>query len=270
MSGEIDNTQTSTTHYCDFCGTAMTSGDYHVLSDGLEQCKVCFSTAIDTIEEKIQFRQTLQKVKELMQVYFNVTIKLNRVLILFVSTTLIARIMRKKFVPTPNFDTRHPAAAGKSIFNLFYTIFLEEGTPFANAVLNAIHELAHIWQFQNWSFIKGWFKYGKDFPLVYEGMAVWTQMQYLLLSQNEEVVALGKRYVSNYLKLENEYGWGLYNYMKQYPLAESLDDLKVTPFNTKICSETKPLWPIRQPLERPKRDEMRKIMLNDSEKREEW
>jgi hypothetical protein len=252
----MEQTTETIVHYCDFCRVAMAPGDYHTLSDGLEQCKKCFSTAIDTIEEEEQFHETMVVIRDRMMNDFDITIKLKRLYLMFNSATFIARVLQKKFVPTPNFDPRIVGLATRRFFNLIQIILLERGTPFRSAIVNTIHELVHIWQYQNWPTSRGSRIYGRDYSIVVEGMAMWGEIQLLLLSSNENMVETGKKIIVSTLHREDAYGWGLYNFLLRYPFVENIEDLQTTPFNTKLWPEKNPIWPIKEPLYKPKAEAM--------------
>lgn len=63
-----------------------------------------------------------------------------------------------------------------------YCLFIENGSPKLAAAATIAHELTHIWQYINWNDNELAKKYGKKNMLeIYEGMAKWAEIQYLLL-----------------------------------------------------------------------------------------
>ena len=89
------------------------------------------------------------------------------------------------------------------------------------------HELTHIWQYQNWDDQKIVAAYGAENRLeVYEGMAKWVEIQYLLYL-NE--IAYGKREQVRTMLRQDEYGRGFIQYMKKYSLSYQ-QEKKRTPF----------------------------------------
>lgn len=89
------------------------------------------------------------------------------------------------------------------------------------------HELTHIWQYQNWDDKKIIEAYGAQNSLeVYEGMAKWAEIQYLLYL-NE--TAYGKREQVRTMMRKDEYGRGFIQYMKKYSLSYQ-QEKKRTPF----------------------------------------
>lgn len=61
----------------------------------------------------------------------------------------LARKLRIKFTPTPGFDGRVLGVAinEKGV----YRLYVENQSPYLNAVATIAHELTHIWQYVNWN-----------------------------------------------------------------------------------------------------------------------
>jgi len=229
----------------------MLLGGYYTLRDGLEQCKECYSTAIDTQEEECQFAKvTSSLIIGLMQTYFRIEIDV-KIDFDFVTADEMAKLDGKIFIPTPNFDGRTLGRAVKNHYG--YSIYIEEGTPERFAIMNFVHELAHIWQYLNWNEDEIKAEYGEeDHKLVYEGMATWVQIQFLLLTKYDQYIDLARQNEKSELMREDAYGWGLYNFKAKYPFVDAPEELSKTPFNTKIWPEVDSKWPIEKPLMKPK------------------
>jgi hypothetical protein len=110
-----------------------------------------------------------------------------------------------------------------------YTIYVENGIPRASLIATVAHELTHIWQYTHWkrSFIKK--RYGAKMSLiVYEGMAMWTEIQYLYhigeanIAKRSEILTMAR---------EDEYGMGFLLYVDKYPLAKETKAFIETPFS---------------------------------------
>ena len=138
----------------------------------------------------------------------------------------IAKHFGEDFVPTPGFDGRVLGFARKDSEG--YSLYIENGSPKLAAMATIAHELTHIWQYQNWDEKAIIDTYGAQNRLeVYEGMAKWAEIQYLLYL-NE--TAYGKREEIRTMLRKDEYGRGFVQYRKKYSL--SYDQKKrTTPFH---------------------------------------
>ena len=98
-----------------------------------------------------------------------------------------------------------------------YSIYLETGAPRDSLRCTIVHELVHIWQYENWDRQKIVQHYGDQHSRIYEGMAVWTEVQLMLyLGQTDQA----NRYRYNRLQCDDDYGNGLRLYEKQYPFQK--------------------------------------------------
>jgi len=149
----------------------------------------------------------------------------------------IAKLCGLKFVPSPGYTGRVLAFAKKDSDG--YTVYVENGAPKIAAVANIVHELTHIWQFVNWNRKKILSHYGKKNELlVYEGMAKWTEIQYLLFL-NE--VSYAKRQEIYTQGRSDAYGKGFVKYAEQYPLVYGPGYRKSSPFNKEWSLEEVPI-----------------------------
>ena len=208
-------------HFCDFCGVELAGGEYEVLKDGRERCNHCSATALRTGEE---FKEVFKMVLRNMEIFYG--IKINAAIkVRMTDAKSIAKHFGEDFVPTPGVDGRTLGFAQKDATG--YSLYIENGSPKLAAMATIAHELTHIWQYQNWDEKAIIEAYGPQNRLeVYEGMAKWAEIQYLLYL-NE--VAYGKREQVRTMLRQDEYGRGFIQYLKKYSLAYQ-QEKKRTPF----------------------------------------
>lgn len=208
-------------HMCDFCGRELSNDSYQVLKDGRERCSKCSETVLHTLEE---YEKLFEKVFHDMEIYYG--IKLNpKIRVKVVDTSVVQRAFKKKWRPTSGHDSRVIGYANSQGTK----IVLENGAPRPKLVETIVHELTHIWQFDNCNYRELHKRYPTDEGMrdVEEGMAQWTCIQYMYLSGYEE-------YMDARLPLElnrdDEYGRGLRMFVKRYPLQKKRSLWGNTPF----------------------------------------
>lgn len=208
-------------HLCDFCGVELLGGEYELLKDGRERCNRCSMTAVKKVEDfKTLYKNVLRNMETLYGIKLNVAVKVRTT-----NAKQIAKHVGSKFVATPGFDGRVLGFAKKD--KTGYSLYIENGSPKLAATATIAHELTHIWQYLNWNEAELAKKYGKQNILeVYEGMAKWAEIQYLML-MNEKSYALRQEITTR--MRDDEYGRGFIIYADKYPLS---NDSKVskTPF----------------------------------------
>ena len=222
---ETYNPNKTNTHFCDFCGVELVGTEFETLIDGRERCMNCGRTAVKTAEEFTAiFKYVLRNMESFFGIQFNCGIRVE-----MVNAQKLQRVLNERFVPTSGFDAR---AVGVAVSDSGgYKILIENGAPRTSAIMTIAHELTHIWQYLNWDrsyIIK---KYGKSKRQeVYEGMAVWAEIQYAMLI-NEKMAA--KRMEISSLRKQDEYGRGFRQYHERYPFSEGSFINKPTPFQYK-------------------------------------
>jgi hypothetical protein len=216
-------------HFCDFCAAELSGGEYDVLSDGRERCTQCANSAMKTVEQFIRlYENALRNMETFFGIRINAAIKVR-----MADAKKIAKLCGEKFVPTPGYDGRILAFAKQDSDG--YTIYVENGAPKIAAVANIVHELTHIWQYLNWNRQKIRSHYGAENELlVYEGMAKWTEIQYLFFL-NE--VSYAKRQEIYTRGRDDAYGRGFVKYAGQYPLVYEPGYRKTSPFNKELPLE---------------------------------
>jgi len=218
-------------HFCDFCAVELAGGEYDVLADGRERCTQCANSAMQTVE---QFTRLYENALRNMETFFGIRINV-AIKVRLADARKIAKLCGYEFEPTPRPDGRALAFAQEGPDG--YTIYVENGAPKIAAVANIVHELTHIWQYENWDRKKILSHYGRENEdLIYEGMAKWTELQYLFFL-NE--VSYAKRQEILTSERDDDYGRGFVIYADQYPLVEGPGYRKSTPFNKE--------WPLELP-----------------------
>ena len=208
-------------HYCDFCGAELYGTEYELLQDGRERCNRCSMTAIRNVEDfKDLYKTVLRNMEAFYGIKINTAIKVRTT-----NSKKIAKHFGSDFVGTPNFDGRVLGFAQKD--KTGYSLYIENGSPKLAASATIAHELTHIWQYLNWNEEDIEKKYGKKNTLaVYEGMAKWAEIQYLML-MNEKAFAKREEIITR--SRDDEYGIGFIVYAEKYPLSNN-PNVEDTPF----------------------------------------
>lgn len=207
--------------YCDFCGMLLSGVEYERLKDGRDRCIECSRSVLKGAKDfEALFVQTKEGLCEKFGIDIPAPVKVQ-----VVSQAKLSRALGKKFVPTPGFDAR---AVGLAVSNRgHYRMLFENGSPRISLLSTAAHELTHIWQYTHWDMGMMKSKYGSRYLAVVEGMAVWSELQYLFLL-NETSVA--ERKLERDVMRNDEYGYGLRLYLNQYPLSKGISLDGDTPF----------------------------------------
>ena len=206
---------------CDFCGRILTGVEYERLRDGRDRCMVCSRAIVsDARGVKALYLQTKESLCERFDISLDVSIEVR-----VVSARKLSKATGKTFTPTPGFDARAVGLAVKHRNG--YRILLENGSPQLSLIATIAHELTHIWQYTHWNAAAIRSKYGKYELAVYEGMAKWSELQYLYLL-NETTQA--DRSFAHEVRRDDVYGYGLRCFLKQYPLSRGISLEGDTPF----------------------------------------
>ena len=207
-------------HLCDFCGAVMEPGKFEILKDGRERCPECSCTAVRTVR---QARELFFASRQQMEKVFGISIR-TPIRVRMVNAKTMAKELGDEFVPTRGMDGRALGFA-RNVRNGRKEICLETGAPAKSLESTIVHELTHIWQYENW---------GDKVPndeahlYVYEGMAVWTEVQYMMSTGDS---GRAKRYAYNRLQSNDEYGNGLKAYLERYKVTDAKSlNRKKTPY----------------------------------------
>ncbi len=203
-------------HYCDFCGAKL-EGKISVLKDGRERCKACEATAITKVSS---FRKLYKKTHLKMEEVFGIKIK-SKIQIKITNAKEIAEECGYEFTPSPEYDGRALGFA-QQLGNGKTRIYLENGSPRLETEKTLVHELTHVWQYEN----MGCLWQPKDLVAI-EGMAVWTEAQYLVCTGEKE---RAEAYVAARYTENSEYGQGMREYINKFPLSSGKNAKRNTPF----------------------------------------
>ncbi|MBE5950036.1 MAG: hypothetical protein E7260_00430 [Lachnospiraceae bacterium] len=212
------------TNHCDFCQKPLSGVSYEKLTDGRIRCNDCSSTAIVSVEAfRELFFQSLQMMESFFAIEFKVPIKVKTL-----DAKNIARGAGSVYEPTTAVAARVLGYAQRKD-GMFY-LNVENGSPRLATLTTMVHEMTHIWQYVNWkdSEIKKAYpdKWQRD--IVYEGMAMWVQVQYLYLIGEESYAKQEEAYA---MLREDAYGIGFRMCCEKYPLIKDSSLVTHTPFN---------------------------------------
>ena len=102
-------------------------------------------------------------------------------------------------------------------------------SPRTAAITTIAHELTHVWQYGNWAEGTLATRYGAaNLPAVYEGMASWVEIQYLLFVRDFDRAQREEYYLRN---RDDIYGDGFRNFVEKYPLRMDGETQIDSPFS---------------------------------------
>jgi len=212
--------------YCDFCFGQIMGGEYEELKDGRDRCSRCSRSVLQTHE---QFVDEYQQVLRNMEMAFAITIPAPKV-VKMVNARDIGRRTGEIYVKTQHVDPRVLGFAERKKDGA--ELFIENGSPRMPAVLTMAHELTHVWQFKNWDDKKLDRAYGaSNRTAIYEGMASWAMIQYLLFTRDRE---FANRQIQYLLGRDDVYGDGFKAFIERYPLSFSGEVDGDTPFQNEM------------------------------------
>jgi hypothetical protein len=196
---------------CDFCFGPIIGSDFDLLKDGRERCSRCSRTVLGTHE---QFVDEYEQVRRNMEAAFEIRLDAPKQ-VRMANAKEIQRNTDETFTPTSGVDPRvlgfvRNTPAGQELW-------IENGSPRMAAITTMAHELTHVWQNSNWDADKIKKAYGKKHVLVvYEGMSIWAQIQYLLFTRENDFALAQHLYA---LSREDEYGIGYRIFLDRYALS---------------------------------------------------
>jgi len=218
-------------NHCDFCSLPLSGVSYERLNDGRVRCNDCSSSAITTVEE---FKELFYRCLELMEDFYEI-----RYRVPIAVKTADARTVAKQsgLIFRPSTDVAPRVLGFAQRKHGKYSLLIENGSPRLAAIDTMVHEMTHIWQYLNWNDSQIVQIYGMACPectakardIVYEGMAMWSSIQYLY--------QIGETYYAAQQEALAEtrqdiYGIGFRLYREQYPLVKDSSLLKYSPFSS--------------------------------------
>ena len=156
---------------CDFCGVQLPQANYEKLQDGRMRCVDCRRDAIDSLEQLKAVYTTARKfMQEEIEIDLREGIEVN-----FASAAEIGDAAGERFIPTSGFDPRAVGLArSRTEVGTNPTVLIENGHRHHDTLATVVHELTHVWQFDNLDFEKMKSDYGLD---LIEGHAVWAELE---------------------------------------------------------------------------------------------
>jgi hypothetical protein len=150
-------------HQCDFCGKSVPAAEMTLIDKTLERCPECSASAVESFAD---LERLYREARNFLEIDMGVSIR-EGITVEFAHTRRIQEEAGTPFVPTTGMDPRSVGVA---------TIMIENGAP-SHAILGTlVHELTHIWQYDNLDMER----MKKEKGLVYtEGHAKWTELECL-------------------------------------------------------------------------------------------
>ena len=211
----------STKNCCSYCGSEITGVDFFRMPDGRLRCTTCSRTLVKTQDE---LQEIYQRVLRNLEAFFGATIQVPIEIAMLEERKLKRKLKR----PLSEVDDKSLLILGVAVNEKKqYSVYLENGSPRISLIATFAHELTHIWQYTHWD------KLPKLPPkkrlLMYEGMAKWTEIQYLYLIGE---TAVAKREEAFTRTRQDEYGYGFLLYENLYPLSHEAMMSGESPFIT--------------------------------------
>lgn len=209
---------------CSYCGAPISGVDYYRLPDGRKRCTNCSRSLVKSKEE---LNRLFDDVVLNMELFFGAALEVP-VSVAMVEERKLKKLIGKAVGGKPPKDALILGVAIEKKGQ--YTIYLENAIPRAAFIATVAHELTHIWQYTHWNRKQMKAKYGAHLLEVYEGMAKWTEIQYLYhigeknMAKREELFTLLRK---------DEYGRGFIRYVDKYPLSTVPNSFLETPFGAK-------------------------------------
>lgn len=210
--------------YCSYCGSDISGVEYYRLPDKRLRCTSCSNTLVNT---KAEVEEIYNRILLNLATFFGADINVP------ISIEILdeRKLKRKVGLSLGEYDNQSVLILGVAVHkNKKYSILLENGAPRISLIATFAHELTHIWQYTNWGNKKGFEKFSKDkHRLIYEGMAKWSEIQYLYLVGEKNVARREEEFTR---KRDDVYGIGFCMYENCYPLNRETMTCDETPFTT--------------------------------------
>lgn len=181
---------------CDFCGIEYPAAQIEQLDDGRERCLQCRNSAVNTLQ---MLTPLLERARMYLINHYSLNLR-PEISVKFVSAQEIHRLVRLPFVATSDSDARLVGLATeeKTEQGTKVLICIENGAPAKMTLSTLVHELTHIWQYDNLDV------QAMSLPEI-EGLASWVEVAFLNEISEKEYA---KRYQQQLLQRDDEYGNG--------------------------------------------------------------
>ena len=214
----------ATENHCDFCGRPLSGIHLERLADGRIRCNDCSATVIRDLSE---FEELFWKTQTMMESCYSIQYTAP-IAVSMTDAHSLARMQGRVFQPTTEVAGRvlgfARMAHGK------YSLVVENGSPRMATINTVAHELTHIWQYQNWKQSDIAERYGKKYvELIYEGMAMWSEIQLLYILGETSEAQEQERQAEQRCDV---YGIGFNLYRERYGILRDGTSPQLTPFHT--------------------------------------
>ena len=199
--GKFSN-QRFTNHVCDYCHkTGCNNENASRLPDGLIICNDCKNKNERTDEK---FMDLVDKALQIHKELWDNSEWPENIKYIFDYGGNIAKEFNINFKVTPQYDYRALGYA-THVSDISYYIYVEKYRDELDTLLTIIHELTHIWQFEN----KIFQNISKEYKAFYtEGMTVWSEIQYLKFLYNDNPDPIYLAIIESQSHREDIYGEG--------------------------------------------------------------
>ena len=216
-------------HYCDYCLVEMRQGKFETLTDGRERCRNCAQTDINTEEQILElFEETLQNMEKIFNIHIDEEVKIS-----IIDANTIAQKLKDdhEFVCAPTGDFGQGTVSIVDYDVECYVIYVDQGAPKNVMISCFIAGLTFIWQDKKWNGDDILSRYGElNLGAIYEGMSIWAEIQYMLLTNDKEYAKRLEWFVLDFTENDDICRLGYLEYKRQFPLSESIDTMQKTPF----------------------------------------
>lgn len=187
---------------CDFCRKKMKNSEMQRLGDGRMRCPDCSVDAIDTVA---QFNVLCEEAKSLFKQHLGIDFSSIPHEAKLIHAVELHRVYGRPLPITNGYDARKIIGLAQS-GKVFY---VEDGRKPLETLSIIIHEMTHIWQYQD----KVFAPFLEDNDWV-EGLAVWTDLFLMGKHGGTDIESLRKAWLAR----GDEYGRGLRYIMDHCPV----------------------------------------------------
>ncbi len=208
-------------HYCDFCSVLLPLGQFERLADGRERCVKCSQETAG--KKNISADTMLKDAMIYLEQKYGISIDKNINIEILSSKKLHAKIGQKQII-SEKFDPRAVGIAVKDAGNKY--ILVENEAPYFREMSVLVHELTHIWQYDNLDI-----EDISEKMKVLEGHATYVELEFLKdkfaeqsvyihsESARDDIYGIGYRYIRDFL--ENSNNSNIFSVLKDELLVSS-------------------------------------------------
>lgn len=170
-------------HQCDFCGKHYPQSDMTIIDSSLERCPECSAVAVKEFDGLLDL---YRNARDFLEQDMGIAVRQD-ISVKFAHTRRIQDEAGIEFLPTSQMD---PRAIGIAMSN-GRIIMVENGAPSHSILATLVHEMTHIWQYDNLDHER---MKAENGLLLIEGHAMWAELECLERKNlAKELCAVGKR-----------------------------------------------------------------------------